>query len=135
MTPLAACIELTVTDSLPHPAAKEFTRAKFAGQAGEFCLDVKYPKEVVERYHEKTAVNGRGQGERVQSQALLEMAQREDQSEQGTSEQFPVEQAPNLSPAEDRIPHKGVRFGNAQAKHVIGKHAVKDLQQEIELEL
>ena len=99
------------------------------------CLHPKNPKEVIDRYYEKTAVNGRGQGERLQSQALPVMAQREDQSEQGASEQFPIDEAPNVSPAENRILHKWVFFRNAQAEHMIGKQAVKDLQQKIELEL
>ena len=63
------------------------------------------------------------------------MAQREDQSEQGTSEQLPIDEAPNVSPAENRIPHKWICFRNAQAEDMIGKQAVKDLQQKIELEL
>ena len=90
---------------------------------------------MIERYYEETAVNGRGQSERLQSEALAQVAQCEDQSEQGTSEQFPIDEAPNVSPAENRIPHKWICFRNAQAEHMIGKQAVKDLQQKIELEL
>lgn len=103
-------------------------------RATAFFLGPKISQKIVERDHEKAAVNRRRYGERFQSQALPEMAKREEQPKQGAGEQFPVDESPDLSPTVNCTSHQRIGFGNPKGERVIGKQAVEYLQQQIDLE-